>query len=621
MAETQSDLQVNGKFYYMGNFLAILPNNPTQPQARTLFHRGLQRAQQLKSQTHSSMLEWDWAYVATFARLNGTGGSVVIDPQTNSWLIAIGSWFLEDGHSSGAEEHLLQRFFEVGPRQLGREMEGFFTVVIGDGRTREILAITDLIGSCHCFMRTTAEGMALSGSSLLLAGLGDFTLDEVACQEYLRVGVIYGERTCFREVRKLGPASIYRFANGSLIENKRYWEISEIETGHIPRRDVAAALWDASVHTAQKISNRYEKLVCDLTGGYDSRILAGVFLGSGAHFSSTVSGTPDSADVRVSRELAQLAGLAHEVQAPIKNISYDQINAAVSLTDGAYDAVEYAGIMQIHRHLATRFDISLNGSFGEVARGYWWELLFPRTGVQIPLDAGQLARKRFSALDQNAALFPAGQRLDLVSHFTKMISQLNASISGKANTLQMDHTYIMLRMQSWQGRIASSTNQIWPCLSPFMFRSVLEVMLTAQPAARNRSLLVREMLAKFQPQLAQHPLEHGYPAMPATLTNLHGFWPLVPHYISRIRNKLISRSPWQASTTPGRVLSQRETLWQDDAVRNALNPSTMYLATILDEAALVPFINNSQTTLFAYTEQWNRLLTLEIALRRLHERV
>lgn len=605
----------------MANFLAILPGDPSQLQARSLFHRGLQRARQLKSQTHSSMLEWDWAYVATFARLNGTGSLVVIDPQTGSWLIAIGTWFLEDGSSSGAEEQLLQRYLEVGARQLGRELEGFFTIVIGDGRTREALAITDLVGSCHCFMRATAEGVALSGSSLLLAGLGDFTLDDIACQEFLRVGVIYGERTFFREVGKLEPASVYRFARGALIEQIRYWQIAEVATRSIPGRDEATALWEASMYAARKISDRYSRLVCDLTGGYDSRILVGAFLGSGASFSTTVSGTPDSADVRVSQELAQLVGVAHEIQTPGQHISYAQIDAAVGLTDGAYDAVEYARIMQIHQHLSQRFDISLNGSFGEVARGYWWELLFPQTGARKSLDAEQLARKRFAALDQNAALFSTERRVDLVAHFTKIISQLNVNLSGSANTLQMDHTYINLRMQSWQGRIASSTNQIWPCLSPFMFRSVLEIMLSAQPAARKRSLLVREMLAKFQPKLAQHPLEHGYPAMPATLTNLHRFWPLIPHYSGRIRNKLFGQNSQRAATASGRIPSQRETLWQEEAVRNALNPATMNLAAILDEGALNHFINDSRTPEFAYTEQWSRLLTLELALRRLHERV
>jgi len=603
----------------MANFLTILPRDSGQFDARTLFQYGLQRAQQLKSQTHCNSLERDWAYVATFARLNGTGGVVVSDPNTGSWLLAIGSWF--HGEGSVNCEELLQRYLEVGAYQLGRELEGFFTVVIGDGRTRETLVITDLLGSCHCFMRMSDEGVALSGSSLLLAGLGHFTLDEVACQEFLRLGVVYQDRSFFNEVRKLGPASIYRFAQGTLVEQQSYWQMSEIETGSIPKREVAAVLWEAMRRGTHKIGNHYGRLVCDLTGGYDSRILVAAFLGSGVNFSTTVSGASDSADVRVSCELAKMLGLSHEVQAPVHHISYAQLNAAVELTDGAYDAVEYARIMKIHQHLSEHFDISLNGSFGEIARGYWWELLFPHIGARKLLDAERLARQRFVATDQNTALFPAALRVNLADHFTKMISVLNLDLSDRPNTLQMDNSYLMLRMQSWQGRIASSTNQIWPCLSPMMFRSVLEIMLTTQPEARKRSLLAREMFAKFQPKLAHHPLEHGYPAMPATLTNLYQFWPVIPHYLGRIWKKLFGKYLPRAATTSERVLSQREILWQEDEVRATLNPATMHLAVVLDEAALVKFISDSRAPAFGYQEQWSRLLTLEIALRRLHEPV
>ncbi len=605
----------------MANFLAILPNESSPSNAQPLFTHGLRRAKQLKSQTPRNLLELDWAYVATFPRLNGTGGSLVVDPETGSWLLAIGSWFLEDGCCSGEEAHLLKCYLERGASQLGRELEGIFTVVIGDGRTGETQLITDLVGSSHCFMRVTEEGIALSGSSLLLAGLGDFTLDDVGCQEFLRLGIIYQDRSCFREVRKLAPASIYRFAQGALVEKKIYWQIAEIKTGSIPRREVAAVFWRALLKTSRKISHHYGRIVCDLTGGYDSRILVAAFLGAGADFSTTVSGPLDSADVRVSGELAQLLGLAHETQGPGQNISYAQLDAAVTLTDGAYDAVEYARIMHIHQNLSQRFDVSLNGSYGELARGYWWELLFPQIGANKPLDAQRLARLRIAAPDQNAGLFPADRRVDLVAHFTNIIKQLNASLSGMPNTLQMDNSYIMLRMQSWHGRIASSTNQIWPCLSPMMFRSVLEVMCAAQPEARKRSLLPREMFAQFQTKLAQHPLEHGYPAMPATLTNLYRFWPVIPHYIERIKKKFFKKSLSHVETTSARVLSQRELLWQDDTVRDTLNPATMYLAAVTDGVALAKFLDDSREREFAYSAQWCRLLTLEIALRRLHQAV
>ncbi|MBI3775475.1 MAG: hypothetical protein HY273_07975 [Gammaproteobacteria bacterium] len=480
--------------------------------------------------------------------------------------------------------------------------------------------MTDVIGSCHAFMCKTAAGVALSGSSLLLAGLGEVELDPIACQEFVRVGVMYEDRTLYREVRKLGPATVFKFVNGSLQAQQRYWDISELAERRLNASDATAALWETSLLAAKRIASTSGRIVCDLTGGYDSRALAGVLLGAGIDFSTTVSGSPGSADVRVSRELAQLTGLPHEIQEPGAALTFEDLKDALTLTDGEYDIVEYARILQIHRRLMQRFDLSLNGSFGEVARGYWWELLFPHTGAQAPLDAGLLARKRFAAMDAGASLFAAPLRVNLVEHFTGVIARLNADLSAAPNTLQMDNTYIMLRMQRWQGRIASSTDQLWPCVSPFMFRSVLEVMLSAEPGVRKRSLLVRRMLAQFQPKLARHPLEHGYPAMPATLANLHRFLPLVTYYGGKIQQKIAAKMGLRgAVSVPPATLSTRERLWSDTAVSDLLNPATMRLAEILDGPALASFLQRSRQPVFSQDEPWSRLLSLELALNRLRQ--
>lgn len=602
----------------MANFLVFISSRFSSPGTEPLFQLGLVRARSLKSQVSNDILERDWACAATFARINNSGAPIAHDLRTGSWLLAVGTWCHTNGYASGAEERLLQHYLEVGPQRLARELEGFFNVVIGDARTREVLLITDVIGSCHAFMRTLPEGIALAGSSLLLAGLGGVQLDAVACQEFVRIGVIYEDRTLYREVRKLGPATVFKFAQGALQAQQRYWEMGEIAERRLNANDAAAALWDTSIAAARKIAGSSGRIVCDLTGGYDSRALAGVLLGAGVDFSTTVSGAPESADVRVSRELAQLTGLPHEVQAPGEAISFQHLNDALTLTDGEYDIVEYARIMQIHRRLMQRFDISLNGSFGEVARGYWWELLFPRIGAREPLHADLLARKRFAATDQGAALFTSQVRVNLDDHFTAVIARLNAGLSAAPNTLQMDHTYIMLRMQRWQGRIASSTDQLWPCLSPFLFRSVLEVMLTAEPEVRKRSLLVRKMLAQFQPKLARHPLEHGYPAMPATLGNLHRFWPLLPYYGGKIKQKAARFIGKQsAGPAPAVELSTRERLWREAAMSEVLNPATMRTASLLDGATLVNFLERSRQPAFSQNEQWSRLLSLELTLRRL----
>jgi hypothetical protein len=118
-------------------------------------------------------------------------------------------------------------------------------------------------------------------------------------------------------------------------------------------------------------------------------------------------------------------------------------------------------------------------------------------------------------------LFP--KPTDLVTHFAAMIERANEGLSAWPNTTQMDHAYLRMRMQRWQGRMATSTDQIRPCLSPLMFRPVLETMLQTEQRLRQRSLLVREMLVRLQPKLAAYPLEHGYPAEPFRLGNAHRF--------------------------------------------------------------------------------------------------
>src|SRR5467141_2502296 len=227
----------------MGNFLVVVNSDGARQEAERLFQSGLYFAQELKSQVPSRIVRCDRAIAATFPRENGSGTPIMSDSTTGNWLLASGTWFGSEGLASGQESLLLERYAKIGAVRLARELEGFFVIVIGDARTREILVLTDVIGSCHCFRRSWKHGEILSSSSMLLATLASCRLDPDACQEFLNTGVIYEDRTLHQEVRKLEPASVFRFTEGGRQSQEHYWSIAELAPESIAGQDAVEALW------------------------------------------------------------------------------------------------------------------------------------------------------------------------------------------------------------------------------------------------------------------------------------------------------------------------------------------------------------------------------------------
>src|SRR5580658_9329258 len=152
----------------MGSFFISMPGPDGTDTPGSLFRAALHVAQTIPGQPPSSVLNADYAQIATFARRNGSGSHVAIDPTTGNWLVAIGTWFHKDGHASGQEARLLENFQKKGIREFANSLEGFFTICIGDTRERTVYVVTDVIGSCHCFLRSVSGAVTISNSSLLL---------------------------------------------------------------------------------------------------------------------------------------------------------------------------------------------------------------------------------------------------------------------------------------------------------------------------------------------------------------------------------------------------------------------------------------------------------------------
>ena len=601
----------------MGNFLIVIPSVQNCDHSKQVFNSGIRLAALLKSQTPNRVLETEFASIASFPRLNGSGTPVTTDSQTGNWLATIGTWFHEEGFGSGNENRLLERLGVVGMDRLAEELEGFFVIAFGSAAIREVAVITDIVGTMHCYSRSLPGALVISGSSLLLAGLAEYTLNSVACQEFIATGAMYEDRTFYTEVRKLGPGTCFRYKGGALKSQHRYWHASGLQPNSLDGADAVAAIRDSVIGVARKISSVFPLPVCDLTGGYDSRTAVASFLASNFKICTTVAGPPSDPDVVISKELAQLVGLPHRYLNPEPAGSLEQLQRALELTDGEFDLLEYSRIYKIQAELSKTYDISINSYSGEIGRGYGWEVLRPNTGECRALDATKVAKRRFAKTQFDDSIVPPHMRINLAEHFQSVIERTNEGLTHLPNTVQYDYCMTMLRAQRWYGRIATSTNQIWPCLSFFLMRSVVKPMLETTTKSRKRSLLIRKLLLEIEPTLAKYPLDLGYPPMPVSWTTLHRFWPILPLYGGKIIKKLQGYLAPGGPSSPDSQSAPRLRIWKDPELQDLMLGRSMLCTEVFDGKQLEKFNERSKNKDFSFSDQWTRLLSLELTLYRL----
>jgi hypothetical protein len=533
---------------------------------------------------------------------------------SGNWLCTAGAWVHLGSKPITDANALLDRYRAIGAVALAKELDGTYALAIGDVATGTVTIITDPRGSLHIYAREDDSGTAVCTSSMALSANGE--LDPVGAYEFVTTGIIYEDRSMWAGIRKLPPASIT-----TLTAEKNttafYWNFRDALAQPLTLEQAAEDLATNMGTALKAVGARYQPVMADLTGGYDSRLLLLGLLESGIQFDNTVAGASDSPDVITAKVIANQLGLNLTPVEEQAQFDIADFNQALRLCDGEYNAFDCARIMRNQAPFTANHGASLNGSFGEVARGYWWELLWPHLDKKAPLDAEMLARKRFGAVPF-VDVFKAPSSTTLAQHLTGVVSRTVAPFKDLPLASQMDYLYLMMRMQRWQGRIASNTNQVWPAMAPLGFTSVLTPMLAAQTGSRFRSLLPRYVFSKRHEILANIPLEHGYPPTVAKLSNIHRFTPVYFHYQHKVLQKIAAKFRPAASTEapPPTARSRYPSLF-DQGLDKLLESPRLLGSPVFEESTTRALLSSS-TPLGGYKlVQWERMITLECSLRAL----
>lgn len=541
---------------------------------------------------------------------------------------------------------LLQRYSadlsNVKLVELAREKsDGVFALVLIDEAGKEIIVASDLNGSFHIYYRDLPGGIAISSSSALLAGLPPHAnLDPVGVQEFCSNSVANEDRTIWASVKKLRAGQILKIdlqnLRAELIAHRPL--LIALDDIHVYDANPVPALFDAISSALQTIDReggrgrefRDLPWAADLTGGNDSRALMAAIMANHIHTASTVSGPPIEPDVLIGEQLAGKLGIDHYTRPQPGPITPSQFFDALQLTDGEFDAIEYSGVAAVHRqHIRDGLQFSVNGSYGELGRGHAFRLGLPgmvlpdlmasKLECRQPLSLEHPSIERWNqlcSLKNPSNLFTPDAQATCSSYFSGTFERLMAYAGHLPRHAQLDLIHTDLRFERWLGRLQSSTNQIWPAITPWGFQGPLTKILTTRPSVRRNGLLTRSFTLAYSPILANEPLYTGGPAMPFSLMHAHKFLPLIPFFAERAWQKISAKLHKTESVQAPSARERQPLLCTDTEIKRWLKEPLLAESSLFQKDVLTLLLSPDEPQTARMHQLWCRLLTVEAMLRR-----
>lgn len=383
------------------------------------------------------------------------------------------------GPAVGAGGGRLARCLELftrDPVAAARRLDGSFNLAYYDPRRRLLHLVSDRLGSRPLYYRDSGGTLyfALEQKAILAALDGAPRFDELGVLELAMFGHQLGDRTVFDGISVLPPASILT-ASAEGVTLTSYWRAA-YRCHHSTGRDAAAEFAQRFVAATRRRSvGRRAPLGIFLSGGLDSRCVAGALASAGAPVTAVTFGDESSRDVRFARQIASRLGFAHHTYAhPGRDLAVT-LPRMVWRTEGTLAFPECMSI-EFHRHIRQDARLIFNGHLGDVLTG--GHLLPELFWLRRSDLADHILRKRsLISPERLRALCVPGQ-------FDALYHRLTSSIEDGLNRFDEDRTALLynlwdldVRQRRYTQATPAVDRYVLEQVSPFVDNEVVEFCL------------------------------------------------------------------------------------------------------------------------------------------------
>jgi asparagine synthase (glutamine-hydrolysing) len=282
----------------------------------------------------------------------------------------------QKGHhfrTSSDTEVLVHLYEELGDELVSR-LRGMFAFALWDGRRRRLLLARDRVGLKPLYYYRDRDKLLFASEikPLLVWPGVERSVDVEALEDYLAFGVIPGERSIFRGIRKLLPGHVLSISQEGLTgEPRRYWQLRVAPDESLTVADWLDAVRSKFVETVAAHQVADVPVGAFLSGGLDSSAVTAAAVESGSGRIQTFSiGFEDErfSELFYARQVAQRFGTEH-VEQIVTPRAAESLDELVTYFDEPFADASAIPTMCVSRLAREHVKVVLSGDGGDEAFG------------------------------------------------------------------------------------------------------------------------------------------------------------------------------------------------------------------------------------------------------------
>jgi hypothetical protein len=539
------------------------------------------------------------------------------------WIVLLGLLFdIRAPESDNILQHVLDSILHEDKANFN-SYEGTFALAAWDRRNRTGWVWNDQASCMNCYYAEDDDGLYATTSALALARSSRRRLDPRGVCELFSRGTVLAPTTIFSGMRRLNLGEHVRYREGEC-EVHKHWVPYKPKAAFRGIDEAASALASGLVDRIGRYASLRHPVVVDLTGGYDSRLVASATHFAGKMTAITVDGSEEHEDVRIAKRVAAAMNW------PTRHFNIETFWSKPITPemrrDLTYRTSGELPFTEVYHHLlsrpilAQRYSLHFTGGGGELLRSFPWAQEFFGIGRLKPANVrNALAYRFFQEGPPPDGLFRKDWYASLLKHFEADIESIFQEGEDALTTQQLDAAYLW-RMTGFS-HYTSSLFSWLPTTAPLMCASLIDTAIAMPWRLRLTTRLMRTITDMLAPGAAEISTHYGGTCAPVRISTAHKhLWQLLKqagHFLSKIDrvhfNGFISNmlSPDRSRPTIHRPFLTEE-------FRAFLRPEEMLSRNLYSPAGLTRVVQGDDAEWHSRERILLRMATVEQLCRELN---